>query len=318
LWHRLNGAPWYGGKSLCRTIEGAAKSAPTSSHCPLCQPVTYQHLCALRRSLDLTNAFDIAVFAVACIAFWGCCHLGELLIDLDFLPEKHVSHSCSITHAVASSGVPYSSFFLPRTKTKPRGDTVSLTHTSCPCSPTIAFQHHLRSNASIPATAPLFSFETTDGSWSPLKHTWFLSRCNAVWKADGLEHIQGHGFRIGGTMHLLLRGVDPWIVMVQGQWSSQVFLGYWRKCKEILPLFVSFSFESRASIITTMSMFSNRLLRSSYGEPVMVPSVSSLWELSMGNPVPNDLTCEDFEQFKLRSSETPLPHSLSSVADLYT
>jgi hypothetical protein len=38
----------------------------------------------------------------------------------------------------------------------------------------------------------------------------------------------------------------------------------------------------------------------------------------LGNPVPNDLTREDFEQFKLRRSETLSPHSLSSVADLYT
>jgi len=48
--------------------------------------------------------------------------------------------------------------------------------------------------------------------------------------------------------------------MVQGHWSSQAFLGYWRKCEEILSLFIGFSFQSHESILSTMSMFKNRLL----------------------------------------------------------
>ena len=91
-----------------------------------------------------------------------------------------------------------------------------------------------------------------------MRHDWFLARCNKVWAKDGLSSIKGHGFRIGGTTHLLL-GVNPWVVMVQGRWSSQAFLGYWCKCKEIL-LFVSFSFQSHDSILTTMYSFKKRLL----------------------------------------------------------
>jgi len=73
LWHRINSAPWHGSTELQWAVEGSAKLAPKSSHLAKCDPVTIEHLCALHLHLDLTNSFDIAVFAVACIAFWCCC-----------------------------------------------------------------------------------------------------------------------------------------------------------------------------------------------------------------------------------------------------
>jgi len=73
---------------------------------------------------------------------------------------------------------------------------------------------------------------------------------------------KGHGFRIGGTTHLLLLGINPWIIMVQGRWSSQAFLGYWRQCEEILPLFMGFHLQDHASILMTMLSFKSRLLNS--------------------------------------------------------
>ena len=71
---------------------------------------------------------------------------------------------------------------------------------------------------------------------------------------------KGHTFRIGGTTHLLLLGVEPMIVMVIGRWSSKAFLGYWRICNEILAMFVGFSMDSLQSVITTMSNFKATLL----------------------------------------------------------
>jgi len=73
LWHRINDAPWNSGPSLQRTVEGASRLAPSSSWRAKRDPVTIQHLRALCQHLDLTNSFDIAVFAVACITFWSCC-----------------------------------------------------------------------------------------------------------------------------------------------------------------------------------------------------------------------------------------------------
>jgi len=73
LWHRINDAPWHGGAVLQRAVEGSAKLAPVSSRRAKRDPVTIEHLHCLRLHLDLTNSFDIAVFAVVCAAFWCCC-----------------------------------------------------------------------------------------------------------------------------------------------------------------------------------------------------------------------------------------------------
>lgn len=51
--------------------------------------------------------------------------------------------------------------------------------------------------------------------------------------------MPGHAFRIGGATELLLEGVSPDIVQVQGRWKSQAFLEYWRRIESILPLFIS-------------------------------------------------------------------------------
>ena len=109
------------------------------------------------------------------------------------------------------------------------------------------------------AHAPLFTFETADGQWSPMKCAWFLSQCNLVWEKDDLASIKGHGFRIGGMTHLLLLGVDPWVIMVQGCWSSQSFLSYWCRCQEVLCLFIGFSFQSHDSILSIMKAFKAKL-----------------------------------------------------------
>ena len=63
-----------------------------------------------------------------------------------------------------------------------------------------------------------------------------------------------------GTTHLLLMGVDPFIVMVQGWWKSAAFLDYWHLCEEIIPTFIGFSHTSKASILSSMASFKHRLI----------------------------------------------------------
>src|SRR5882724_661837 len=160
LWHIINDAPWHGSLALNHTIKGAAKMAPLSSRRPKRDPVTIEHIRALHCRLDLTNAFNIAVFTVACIAFWGCCRLGKLLIDSSFDPKSHVARDTVISHGVASNGSAFINFDIPRSKTKPNGDRINLSNSTCQCSPTLAFEHHISSNTNLPSDAPLFSFET--------------------------------------------------------------------------------------------------------------------------------------------------------------
>ena len=177
LWHQINDAPWLGRAILERSIQGASNFAPPSSITPKCDPVSMLHLQALRQHLNLTNSFDIAVFAVACITFWSCSHLGELLVNSTFDPKQHVSHSTSIRHSIASNKHSYITLHIPHSKMKPMGDSIHITDSGCSCSATVAFDHHLASNTSIPADTPLFTFETAGGSWVPLHRTWFLDCC---------------------------------------------------------------------------------------------------------------------------------------------
>ncbi|KAG1855606.1 hypothetical protein F4604DRAFT_1932255 [Suillus subluteus] len=62
---------------------------------------------------------------------------------------------------------------------------------------------------------------------------WFLNRCNEIWVAAGHATMPGHTFCIGGATELLLEGVPPDVVAVQGCWKSCAFLDYWRQI--VLP-----------------------------------------------------------------------------------
>lgn len=179
--------------------------------------------------------------------------LGELVINSAnaFDPSRHVAHSTTITRKSPRNGVAWSSFIIPWSKTSlGAGSKIILSQVDDFTNPVSAFNHHLSANIIIPPHAPLFAFETADGNWSPMTRVWFLSRCNKVWKDAGLVELTGHCFRIGGAMELLLRGVPPDVVAVQGRWKSQAFLDYWRKIDSILPLFVTSSFsDARVAMI---------------------------------------------------------------------
>ncbi|KIK92506.1 hypothetical protein PAXRUDRAFT_147155 [Paxillus rubicundulus Ve08.2h10] len=100
-------------------------------------------------------------------------------------------------------------------------------------------QHEIINN-NIPTYAPLFSYKTPSG-WEPLTKMLFISHCNDIWVHNGFPSMPGHAFHIRGTTELLLQGVNPDIITVQGRWSSWAFLDYWRQVESILPLFISSS-----------------------------------------------------------------------------
>ncbi|KAG2752769.1 hypothetical protein P692DRAFT_20691631, partial [Suillus brevipes Sb2] len=86
------------------------------------------------------------------------------------------------------------------------------------------------------------------------------ARCNQVWRRVNLLELTGHCFRIGGATELLLRGIPPDVIAMQGRWKSRAFLEYWRKIESILPLFITSSFKySRVSMIhSSMDSFSRK------------------------------------------------------------
>lgn len=222
FWHALNGAPWYGGNSLRITKGGVAKLVPESCRRDKRPPVTIEHLHALRRGLDLSSPFDAAVWAVASVAFWSCCRLGELVIPSknSFDPRKHVARSTPLVPSNPVGGVESAYFHVPWTKTTSnKGANIIITSRPGDLTdPLSAIKNHLDINSSVPSSAPLFSY-VVDDSFSPLSKTAFMERCEMVWHQAGLPLLDGHSFRIGGATELLLLGTPPDVVAVQGRWK---------------------------------------------------------------------------------------------------
>src|SRR5882724_11186166 len=87
-----------------------------------------------------------------------------------------------------------------------------------------------------------------------------MSRCNEIWQTNNFPPLTGPSFLIGGTNHLLLMGVDPFIVMVQGQWHLMALLEYWQFFEEIIPTFIACTLSSKSSTLSSMKTFNNVLL----------------------------------------------------------
>jgi len=222
----------------------------------------------LFRCLDLSNSFNAAVYGTASIAFWSCCRfllcltcmsqlliitrLGELIIPSlnTFDPSRHISRSTTISHRITPGGAKYATFHIPWTKKMHgEGDSVTVSKIDDLTNPYDALMHHISANSAVPPSAPLFAFKT-DSGWAPMTRTWFLMRCNNVWKSEGLDKLSGHCFWIRGATELLLRGTPPDIVAVQGCWKSRLFLDYWHHIESILPTFIASSMQdSRISLI---------------------------------------------------------------------
>jgi hypothetical protein len=244
--------------------RGFSKLVPPSSHRAKRPPVTIEALSFLAESLDSASPFDCAVGAVAMVAFWSCCRLGELIVPSPglFDPLKHVSRSVlPLSIFTLQNNTRAASFSIPWTKTtKERSADISVTarpHCTCPLS---ALERHFSINASLPANAPLFAYvSSTGGAWAPLARPEFIQRCNAIWVAHGFPNLPGHAFRIGGATELLLQGVHPDVVATQGRWTSRSFLEYWRRVETILPLFISSSIDTQRllSLDTVMDSFAS-------------------------------------------------------------
>ncbi|KIO08906.1 hypothetical protein M404DRAFT_133542 [Pisolithus tinctorius Marx 270] len=247
FWHIINSAPWHRDDMLCHVHRGFMRLIPPSSKHAKCPPVTIETLCILHNCLDLANTFDASVWALASVAFWSCCCLGELLIPSQnvFDPSKHVSRQVlPLSISSLDNGTHHSTFHIPWCKTTlTLGADISVTshnHHTCPL---LALLNHCTGSLGIPPDAPLFAFRTSSG-WSPMTHPWFLNCCNQVWVSAGFADMPRHAFCIGGATELLLQGVLPDVVTTQGRWKSQAFLDYWHQINSILPLFISLSANS--------------------------------------------------------------------------
>ncbi|KAF9024321.1 hypothetical protein BDZ89DRAFT_1187320 [Hymenopellis radicata] len=231
--HIVNGVAWNGGQSLKRVMEGVKRLKPVEAARETRAPVTLERMEVLNSHLDPKDGKDACVAAIANIAFFGQCRLGELLPESPD-PEKLRPNTVP---SFNNLGDPISSFGsrtlrLPFTKTKKQeGEDVTICAQKGVADPIKAIDHHAIMNDldQNGGEVPLASFIDEDGDRKLLSKKSFILRCNEIWMAKGMKRITGHSFRIGGTTHYLLKGIKPDVVKALGRWSSDSFLRYWRQ-----------------------------------------------------------------------------------------
>ena len=273
-WHVINCAPWHGEDdwvSMCRT---AAKHDGTRFCRPLRAPISVKHLLVLWRSLDLLNSFHSAVWAMALSSFFGCHRLGEMAVPsaAKFDPKYHVLASSPVLVSHFNNATTHSaSFRVPWTKTtQEEGASVILTGCSDNLCPVMALLTHQNVvNKECPPDMSFFAYRSSSGTWTHMVKKVFLDFCGSIWKAAGLKHVFGHSFWIGGTVELLLVGVNPDVVAATGGWTSLAFLLYWCRMEEIIPLSTSRAYK-KAHLDELMSLFQEFQTRHK------LPSASSL------------------------------------------
>ncbi|KIY44813.1 DNA breaking-rejoining enzyme, partial [Fistulina hepatica ATCC 64428] len=251
-WHEINNQPWVGEQPLLRLGRRSAKRAGKKHSRPPREPVTILHMKLLHDVLANSSPRDAAIWACACSLFWGCRRSGELTVTstkgINPLHDVTIS-SASVSFTRTESNIDVIYFQIPWTKTtKEKGARMRLTARDDVLCPRRALQHHLlHANLDLPPHAPLFAFKDTSDArgFTPLTKTAFLDRCNDIWTAAGYIALNGHSFRIGGAVELLLMGVDPRTVALTGGWSSLAFLLYWQRLDEIIPFHTHAAYKSR-------------------------------------------------------------------------
>ncbi|KAF9222960.1 hypothetical protein BS17DRAFT_818287 [Gyrodon lividus] len=139
FWHTINHTQWNTDDMLHHVWHGVAKTVPPSLHHAKHPPVTIEALTILCNGLDLSLPLDAAVWVVASIAIWCCCHLEKLVIpSLNlYLPTKHVSWVVlPLIICTPTNLTHFSSFHIPWTKTTKKASAdisiITCPHDTCP------------------------------------------------------------------------------------------------------------------------------------------------------------------------------------------
>jgi hypothetical protein len=228
-WHLLHGLPWFADPAqVASALTGGARLAPPSSTRPKRHPFTVTILVAIRSVLDLSDPLDSAVYACLLTSFFSLARVGEVTVRslTAFRPFLHVKVS-DIQHDADRHGYKVTILHLPHTKVSPSGEDVYFAAHPGAFDPLHALANHLTINQP-PPSAHLFSWKHR-GGLRPLTRSEFLRTLTRASSRLGIEPLNGHGIRIGGTLEYLLRGVPFDTVKCMGRWSSDAFVGYLRQ-----------------------------------------------------------------------------------------
>jgi len=227
-WHLKQRLPWNRPECIPFISKALREFWPRESMKPASRPaVTSSMILMLVKAWQGGSSKELCALAIALVAWCGQCRLGELLpeshriFDHKRLPRRSHWKGPILMNPNSSE------LLLPWTKTNQfDGDKIFLLSQRYPLNATHSLSRHF---ASSPLDPEHFLCEFgTKHSTSFLCKESFMAMCNTVWSKEGLPHITGHSFRIGGTTALLCSGVNPEVVKKLGRWSSDAFLIYWR------------------------------------------------------------------------------------------
>jgi hypothetical protein len=247
LWHLFNRAEWCGADKWVLSLKKSGDRRGAAFKRPLRGPVTEAHMLALRSFLDLDSGEGAAKWAAATAAFWGCRRLGELLPKSakSFDIEHDTCRCTRSSRSRTSCGRDVVGYHIVWTKTTTfLGGECVLTATLDPLCPVWAHDNHTRINHSPPPLTPIYAYRSGE-SWRVLTKDIFLHSAAVAYKRAGLAHVFGHSYRIGGSVKLLLDGVEPEVIMKLGGWTSLCFLIYWRRLELVLSSRIAKAWDSR-------------------------------------------------------------------------
>ena len=141
----------------------------------------------------------------------------------------------SITYDIHND--PTTTFFLPRTKTQPFGESVFWNRQSMPCDPERALANHLFINKPKPKSH-LFAYRIQN-TLRPLSCSVFLVTLKKAAKKARIPFNFGHSLRIGGTLEYMLRGVPFEVIKQHGRWQSDTFAVYLRHHARVISPYLS-------------------------------------------------------------------------------
>ncbi len=234
-WHIIHRVQWnVQDAHMKQLLAGAQKMTLQTSIRPLRQPFTVSYILRIRMQCNLSLPLHAAVFACLVTTFYTCSRLGEFTVQSlsAFTTTLHVKKSDMRTDEDRANNQ-VTVFALPRTKTSPCGEDVSLARQLDETDPIAVLDNHFRVNNPSSHSA-LFSYRFGT-SHHPLTKSLFLSTIKILASNAGIETpLHGHSLRIGATLEYLLRGVSFETVKVIGCWKSEAFLQYLCKHAQIL------------------------------------------------------------------------------------
>lgn len=238
-WHVLHGLPWkLNSMEMDALMKGAERMTPSSSRRKKRVPYTPDFLASLRLQLHLDQPFDAAVWACLTACFYAAARVGELTVPriTSFDPSHHVTPS-NLRTETDRNHLEVTVLHVPHTKAAPiEGEDVFWCQQHGPTDPYEAMSIHFRVNN--PSSHDHLFVYAHKGSRRPLTKQAFIKRLALAARAAGLDPLQGHGIRIGATLHYLTLGIPMEAMKVMGRWGSDAFLRYLRKHAQILTPYI--------------------------------------------------------------------------------